>query len=340
MKNKKIIIIIVLIVVVLVIAGVVGACLILRNKKEESDNKFVNEEQNVIDDNEIPVDEEYDENELDENTVTEPTNESTEQKQDENKQETNTNNSSNNNDKANTAQSSNNTSNTNTNKTSSSKLETTTTTKTESKPTVIGRDSNRELTKTETKYGVVIKTYTTTTYDLYSDGSKKEVNKTTDTEYDQSGYKASTSELKSEATQLKSSNAGLINGVLGYVNEYRREANTNAVNGVTDRKDLVLDSNLTIAACARAMEMAYGNKFSHTRPNGSSCFSILSEMGISYVACGENIAYGQTSAKSVSTTWKNSSGHYANMIDASYGKIGIGVINFRGTYYWVQMFTN
>lgn len=365
MKNKRVVIIIISIAVVLVIAGVVGACLLLENKKEENNNNIINDEQNIV--NELTLDGEYDENVLDENilnqnTITETNIENKDDKQEENNQnnqeqkneekkdesskETNSNNEKTNanqnsnektkNENKNTTQNTNSKPSNN----SASKTETKTETKVESKPTVTGTDSKRELTNTETKYGVIIKTYTTTTYDIYSDGSRKEVKKTTDTEYDQSGYKASTAELQAEAKQLKSNNASLINGVLGYVNEYRKEANTKAVDGVTNRKDIVLDNDLTVAACARAMEMAYGKKFSHTRPNGSSCFTILKEMNITYYACGENIAYGQTSAKSVSNTWKNSSGHYANMIAAGYGKIGIGVIKFRGTYYWVQMFTN
>ena len=199
------------------------------------------------------------------------------------------------------------------------------------KVTKTGTDESKELTKSETKYGVKINTYTIKKYDVYSDGSKKETKSSTTTEYDRKGYKASTSELLPEAKSLKSSNSSLINGVLKYVNEYRKEVNV---------KDLTLDSNLTVAACARAMEMAYANKFSHTRPNGSSCFTILDDMNINCSAYAENIAYGYSSAKSVSEGWKKSSGHYKNMINANYGKIGIGVIKLQGTYYWVQLFTN
>ena len=207
------------------------------------------------------------------------------------------------------------------------------------KPILNGTDTQRELTKTETKYGVKINTYTTTMYSIYSDGSRVVESTTTDIEYDKSNYKASTSELLAEAKSLKSSNSSLINGVLGYVNQYRKEANEKGVNKITNRKNLKLNSDLTVAACARAIEMAYGDKFSHTRPNGSSCFTILDEMGISYMMCGENVAYGQTSAKSVSTAWKNSQGHYENMIEEGFTKIGIGVIKLDGTYYWVQLFT-
>ena len=197
-------------------------------------------------------------------------------------------------------------------------------------PTIIKTEDEEKLTKSETKYGLTTNTYTVTTYNVYSDGSKKEKSSKTRTE--KTGqYSATTEELLLEARQLKSQNASLINGVLGYVNQYREEVQV---------EKITLDSKLTEAACARAMEMAYTNKMSHTRPNGSRCFSILKEMGISYMACGENIAMGQRSAKAVANSWRNSDGHYKNMINSSYGKIGIGVMQYNGTYYWCQLFTN
>ena len=241
----------------------------------------------------------------------------------------NTNTTTNNNKNTNTTSNNNKNTNTNNNKNSNT-----------AKVTKTGTDESKELTKSETKYGVKINTYTIKRYDVYSDGSKKETSSYTTTEYDRTGYKASTSELLPEARSLKSSNSSSINDVLKYVNQYRKEANEKQIDGVTDRKDLTLDSNLTVAACARAVEIAYAKKFSHTRPDGRTCFTILDDMNIGYNASGENISSGRSTAKAVSEGWKNSSGHYANMINKNYGKIGIGVIKLRGTYYWVQLFTN
>lgn len=208
------------------------------------------------------------------------------------------------------------------------------------KPTKTGTDSTRELTNSETKYGVKTNTYTITYYDVYSDGSKVETGKKTETEYDNSGYSATTAELLPEAKQFKSKNSGIIQEVLKYTNQYRKEANKNKENGISDRKDLVLDSNLTLAACVRAIEMGYSETFSHKRPNGSYCFTAIDDLGVRYYEAGENIAWGQASAKSATTWWKNSSGHYANMINEEFGKIGIGVAKINGRYYWVQLFTN
>ncbi|MBP3255673.1 MAG: CAP domain-containing protein [Clostridia bacterium] len=153
------------------------------------------------------------------------------------------------------------------------------------------------------------------------------------------GFNASTSELLSEANQLKIQNSSLIQNILQYTNEFREEANDEKINDVSDRSTLVLDSSLTTAACVRAIEIARGDEFSHTRPNGTSCFTVLSDMGISSTARAENIAECY-SAESAASGWKNSAGHYKNMINPSFKKIGIGVIKYNGTYTWVQLFTN
>ncbi len=101
------------------------------------------------------------------------------------------------------------------------------------------------------------------------------------------------------------------------------------------------DFDLKCAAFERAMELT--ELFSHTRPDGSSCFSILSEYDISYGTCGENIAAGQFSPESVMQSWMNSAGHRANILSEDFSKIGIGCYcDEDSTYgiYWTQIFTD
>lgn len=124
------------------------------------------------------------------------------------------------------------------------------------------------------------------------------------------------------------SNDAYVNEVLRLVNSYR------AKNGLAA---VTLDSSLCNAAQIRAQETK--SSFSHTRPNGSSCFTVLSELGISYNGAGENIAYGQSSPEEVMTAWMNSEGHRANILGASFTKLGVGVYSSGGTIYWAQMFT-
>lgn len=113
---------------------------------------------------------------------------------------------------------------------------------------------------------------------------------------------------------------------------------TNNYRSLVGVSSLTLDSSLVEAASIRAKEIS--NNFSHTRPNGSSCFTVLSELGISYGTAGENIAAGYSSSQSVMEGWRSSSGHYQNIISSKFKKIGIGVNIINNQYYWVQIFSN
>ncbi|MDE6906199.1 MAG: Ig-like domain-containing protein [Lachnospiraceae bacterium] len=143
-------------------------------------------------------------------------------------------------------------------------------------------------------------------------------------------------DMKAQAKDNAKKYKRQIEQVLKYTNQYRKKAG---------QKNLVLDTNLTRAACYRSLEMAKTKKMSHTRPDGSSCFTILKVYKVSYMAAGENIAYTSkgygVNAKVVSQMWYNSPGHRANMLSGSYGKIGIGVaVASNGDIYYTQLFTN
>ena len=99
---------------------------------------------------------------------------------------------------------------------------------------------------------------------------------------------------------------------------------------------LTLNQDLTDGASVRATEII--KTFGHTRPDGSSCFTVLNG---DYSSTGENIAAGQTSASAVVTAWMNSSGHRANILNSGFTQLGVGYAqDSTGTYqhYWVQMF--
>lgn len=99
-----------------------------------------------------------------------------------------------------------------------------------------------------------------------------------------------------------------------------------------------LRTDLTSAAQIRAQETV--TSFSHTRPNGTSFYTVLSEQQISYRGAGENIAWGQRTAEAVMTAWMNSEGHRANILNPSFQYIGVGYYtNAQGTPYWAQLFT-
>ena len=121
--------------------------------------------------------------------------------------------------------------------------------------------------------------------------------------------------------QSENTYTDLINEVYEITNNYR------SLVGVSS---LTLDSSLVEAASIRAKELS--DSFSHTRPNGSSCFTVLSELGISYGTAGENIAAGYSSPQSVMEGWRSSSGHYQNIISSKFKKIGIGVNIINNQY--------
>ena len=102
---------------------------------------------------------------------------------------------------------------------------------------------------------------------------------------------------------------------------------------------LTYDYELERIAMQRAMEIAI--YYSHTRPNGTDCFT-LNTQG----ARAENIAAGYTTYEDVYIGWKEDNenhagqGHRRNMLSEKYNVIGIGHVVYNGTHYWVQEFSS
>lgn len=102
---------------------------------------------------------------------------------------------------------------------------------------------------------------------------------------------------------------------------------------------LEMSSVMNESASVRADELT--ELFSHTRPDGSVCFTIFDEYNISYMDfAGENIHSGSSTPEDVMESWLNSSGHRANILDENARYIGVGVAYSEGTYYWVQLFSD
>lgn len=128
------------------------------------------------------------------------------------------------------------------------------------------------------------------------------------------------------------------NSTYEFMNEVVRLCNIERAN--EGLSPLTLDATLTKGAMIRADEIV--TSFSHTRPNGDSCFTVLKDVGASYWYAGENIAAGQTTPKAVVSSWMNSEGHRANILSENFNKIGIGYVYSSGDlygHYWVQVFT-
>ena len=115
--------------------------------------------------------------------------------------------------------------------------------------------------------------------------------------------------------------------VLKLVNEERKKAGVPV---------LSTNSALNKAAQKRAEEIS--RTFNHKRPDGSSCFTVLDDFRVDYMAAGENIAAGQKTSEAVMTAWMNSAGHKKNILNSNFKNIGIGCYVKDGCKYWVQIF--
>lgn len=101
---------------------------------------------------------------------------------------------------------------------------------------------------------------------------------------------------------------------------------------------LKMSQSLLAPANKRAVEIK--TTFSHTRPNGTEWSTVLKEYKVSVQTAGENIAYGYNTPEAVMNGWMNSPGHKANILNANYNNIGVGVYEVNGTVYCTQLFSN
>lgn len=112
------------------------------------------------------------------------------------------------------------------------------------------------------------------------------------------------------------------NNKINSESDYQKEMLTlvNQIRKKEGLEPLEYDTGLGGAAQVRAGELL--SNFSHTRPDGTSCFSVLKEYSISYRTCAENIAAGRANPSEVIEQWMNSEGHRKNILNPSYKKNG------------------
>ena len=103
---------------------------------------------------------------------------------------------------------------------------------------------------------------------------------------------------------------------------------------------LACDPNLAAAARGHAQDMCDRGYFSHTSQDGRSFTDRLDEAGATYRTAGENIAWGQRGPSEVHTSWMNSAGHRRNIMNTSFGRIGVGHVDCGGRPHWVQNFAD
>lgn len=105
-------------------------------------------------------------------------------------------------------------------------------------------------------------------------------------------------------------------------------------------------SQMDYVAQAHARDMGLRDYFSHDAQGyGLDPFERMDAAGSpAYGTAGENIAAGWPGPAVVMSTWMNSSGHRANILNPAFTHIGIGVFydSGGGRYpdYWVQLFAS
>lgn len=103
-------------------------------------------------------------------------------------------------------------------------------------------------------------------------------------------------------------------------------------------KSLTINTDLSYVAHLKAEDMLKNNYFSHTSPTYGSPFDMMSQFGIKYTMAGENIAEN-TSVLNAHNAFMNSSGHRANILNAGYTDVGIGIVKMpNGGIIAVEMF--
>ena len=127
--------------------------------------------------------------------------------------------------------------------------------------------------------------------------------------------------------QLESTVSSYESEVIRLVNEIRQQ------NGL---RLLAANWELSRVARYKSQDMRDNGYFSHNSPTYGTPFQMLSAFGLSYRTAGENIAKGYASPQAVVNGWMNSSGHRANILNASYTQISVGYVS--GGNYWTQLF--
>jgi uncharacterized protein YkwD len=104
---------------------------------------------------------------------------------------------------------------------------------------------------------------------------------------------------------------------------------------------VTVDDRLTAAARAHSTEMASRDYFSHTTPEGVEFATRITNAGYRWSGAGENIAKGQRTPQDVMTSWMNSPGHKANILNCGFKNLGVGVAaDATGALLWTQDFAS
>ena len=93
---------------------------------------------------------------------------------------------------------------------------------------------------------------------------------------------------------------------------------------------LEFDETLGATALIRAAEITV--EWSHTRPNGGTCFTLSDSIG------GENLGKGYASAERAIRGWMNSAMHKSIILHSAFTRAGAAAVSVNGKTYWAFHF--
>ncbi|KAJ2740327.1 hypothetical protein H4S06_006140, partial [Coemansia sp. BCRC 34490] len=126
------------------------------------------------------------------------------------------------------------------------------------------------------------------------------------------------------------SGSGSSSDASGWMNEMLTQLN--AIRASAGKAALTLSSELSAVAQKHSEYQSSARSMTHSDPSGT-LGSRLNALRVAWLGAAENIAWNQKDVSAVMDAWKNSAGHYANMI-GDYTSVGFGVSNL----YWTQDF--
>jgi uncharacterized protein YkwD len=100
---------------------------------------------------------------------------------------------------------------------------------------------------------------------------------------------------------------------------------------------------LSSAATQHNLDMLLNDYFDHNGSDGTTVGDRVSMQGYTWLAVGENLAAGATSAAETFDLWWQSPGHKANMLNADFREAGLSHLLQVGSqwgHYWTLVFAN
>jgi uncharacterized protein YkwD len=117
--------------------------------------------------------------------------------------------------------------------------------------------------------------------------------------------------------------------VVSTVNQHRSQAGQAGV---------VVDGRLTAAAQGHSDDMARRQTMTHSGGDGTDGGQRIRNAGYGWNTWAENVAAGQSTAADVMSSWLNSPGHRANILNGGVAHIGVAATTgSNGVTYWTMV---